>query len=221
MTTLTDQPTVPDQPRTSRRAYWIGLAILAAITIFTAVRLTQGYPLFGPRELHGFVLEQPAPIGNFQLTAAHNNEPVALSDFRGQIVLLYFGYAYCPDICPMTSLQLAKARAALPERFQDDVQVLMVTVDPERDTPEKLTKYLQHFDESFIGLTGTHEEIAAAAAPIGIFYERRDSDDSEKYFVDHTATVAVLDRQGLLRSVWPFGVTAEEIASDLGYWVRE
>ena len=118
MTTLTEQPTIPEQPK-SRRTYWIGLAILAAITIFTAVRLIQGYPLFGPRELQGFVLEEPAPIGNFQLTAAHNNEPVALSDFRGKIVLLYFGYAYCPDICPMTSLQLAKARSALPERFQD------------------------------------------------------------------------------------------------------
>lgn len=211
---------MPAETAVSRTVIWWLLGALLIVVGFAAVRLVQGYPLIGPRELHGFVMNEPTPVGDFTLTS-HNGDPVSLSDFRGKLVLVYFGYASCPDVCPMTMLQLAKARASLPERLQDDVQVLMVTVDPARDTPELLANYLGHFDATFLGLTGTLEEIDAAAAPLGIFYEKRVVDESETYFMDHTATVAVIDRQGRLRLVWPFGVTGDDIASDLGYLVRE
>jgi protein SCO1/2 len=211
---------LPPETAVRRTVIWWLLAALLIMVGFVAVRLAQGYPLIGPRQLHGFVMNEPTPVGNFTLTG-HNGDPIALSDFRGKLVLIYFGYASCPDVCPMTMLQLAKARASLPERFQGDVQVLLVTVDPERDTPELLANYLGHFDKTFLGLTGTQDEIAAAAAPLGIFSEQRTVDGSETYFMDHTATVAVIDRQGRLRLVWPFGVPSEDIASDLGYLVRE
>ncbi len=218
--TTPTEPTMPAETAVRRTVFWWLLGALLIVVGFAAVRLAQGYPLIGPRELHGFVMNEPTPVGDFTLTS-HNSDPVSLSDFRGKLALVYFGYASCPDVCPMTMLQLAKARASLPERLQDDVQVLMVTVDPERDTPELLANYLGHFDKTFLGLTGTPEEIDAAAAPLGIFYEKRAVDESESYFMDHTATVAVIDRQGRLRLVWPFGVPGEDIASDLGYLVRE
>ncbi|MCK5922131.1 MAG: SCO family protein, partial [Methylococcales bacterium] len=171
-------------------------------------------------QLHGFAMESPAPIGNFTLTD-HNGEQVSISDYRGKIVLLYFGYTHCPDVCPATMSDLARAYDSLKQKQQDDVQIFMVTVDPERDTPELLGRYLNNFNPNCIGLTGSREEIDAAAAPLGIFYEINKVDGASAYLVDHTASVAVLDKRGYLRLVWPFGVGSEEVASDLKYFLRE
>ena len=198
---------------------WV-LTTLLIVAIYLGYRLAMGYSLMVAPQLHGFVMESPVPVGNFTLIA-HSGEQMSLSDFRGQIVLVYFGYTHCPDVCPATLLQLAQARANLKPKYQDDVQVLMVTVDPERDTPALLTQYLSHFDPTFVGLTGSRQQIDAAATPLGIFYEVREEEGIETYFVDHTATVAVLDRKGQLRMVWPFGVGAEDMTTDLNYFVRE
>lgn len=221
MRTITDSTvTEPKQPSYRRTILlWIG-ATVVIVSLYFGWRLTQDLPLVGIPQMHGFVMQQPVPIGNFTLTA-HTGKSVALSDYRDQIVLIYFGYTHCPDVCPATMLHLAKARASLKPKYQDDVQVFMVTIDPERDTPELLAEYLAHFDGTFIGLTGAPEEIAAAAAPLGIFYEKQVVDEAEGYFMDHTATVALLDRNGRLRLVWPFGVSAEDMASGLNYFVRE
>ncbi len=197
--------------------YWILTALIVGL-LYVGYLLITGSPLGLVQDLHGFVLEEPAPIGNFQLTD-HHGQPVSLADYRGKVVLIYFGYTHCPDVCPATLLELREGRAELKPRFQDDVQVLMVTVDPERDTPELLTSYLKNFDPTFVGLTGTLDQIEMAAAQLGIFYERREVDNT--YFIDHTATVVVLDRDGYLRMVWPFGITGEQVASDLNYFVRE
>ena len=221
MTTISDS-TETNPPQTSYRhtaLLWVGAA-LALAALYFGWRLAQGLPLVGIPEMHGFVMNEPVAVGNFTLTA-HTGEPVALSDYRDQIVLIYFGYAHCPDVCPATLLHLAKVRASLKPKYQDDVQVFMVTVDPERDTPELLSEYLGHFDPTFVGLTGTAEELTIAAAPLGIFYEKQVLDDVEGYFMDHTASVTLIDRDGRLRLIWPFGVSAEDIASDLNYFVRE
>jgi len=97
----------------------------------------------------------------------------------------------------------------------DDVQVVMVSVDPERDTPEVLATYLSNFNPSFIGLTGTHDQIASAATGLGVFFEKHEGSAATGYLVDHTASVMVLDREGRLRLVLPFETPAEDIASDL------
>jgi protein SCO1/2 len=93
----------------------------------------------------------------------------------------------------------------------------MVTVDPERDTPEALAKYVANFDPRFIGLSGTPDQIAAAATPLGIYYQKHDGTAATGYLVDHTASVAVIDQNGYLRLVFPFGTSGEEIASDLAH----
>jgi protein SCO1/2 len=99
----------------------------------------------------------------------------------------------------------------------DNVQVLMVTVDPERDTQEILADYMSHFDSSFIGLTGKPEQIAEVATYYGVYYEKEKGNSALGYLVNHTATVMAIDKQGYLRIVFPFGTAAKDIASDLKY----
>ena len=176
-------------------------------------------PYIGPREWHGMEIQSNLPVTNFTLTGP-GEEPVSLVDFRDKVVMLYFGYTFCPDVCPATMVELRDAMEILGDR-SEDVQVIMITVDPERDTPEVLEQYLAHFDESFIGLTGTPDELIAVTAPMGIFFEKHEGSAASGYLIDHTATVAVLDKDGKLRLIYPFGITGEEIAADLKYLVRE
>ncbi|MCA9896722.1 MAG: SCO family protein [Ardenticatenaceae bacterium] len=193
----------------------IGLGIGVGIgALFLAIR-----PLFGPSEWHGMEIQASQPVTNFTLTGP-GEQPVSLVDYRGEVVMLYFGYTFCPDVCPATMVELRDAMEILGKRAED-VQVMMISVDPERDTPEILEAYLAHFDESFIGLTGTTDEIMAVTAPMGIFFERHEGSAASGYLVDHTATVAVLDKEGKLRLIYPFGITGAEMAADLKYLVRE
>jgi protein SCO1/2 len=173
----------------------------------------------GPTEWHGMVIQSNQPVTNFTLTSS-DGEPVSLIDFRGKVVMLYFGYTFCPDVCPATMIELSDAMETLGEQ-SEDVQVVMITLDPERDTPEVMQNYVTHFNESFMGLTGTPEELIAVTAPMGIFYERHEGSSASGYLIDHTATVAVLDKEGKLRLVYPFGITGAEMAADLKYLVRE
>ncbi|HRI57496.1 MAG TPA: SCO family protein [Anaerolineae bacterium] len=166
-----------------------------------------------PYQYHGLLLDSPAQAANFTLTS-QSGEPVSLSELRGKPVLLYFGYTFCPDVCPTTLSTLNKALEIMGKKA-DDVQVVMVSVDPERDTPEVLATYLSNFNPSFIGLTGTHDQIASAATGLGVFFEKHEGSAATGYLVDHTASVMVLDREGRLRLVLPFETPAEDIASDL------
>ncbi|WP_420630881.1 SCO family protein [Candidatus Leptofilum sp.] len=193
----------------------LGLGIGVGLgALFLAVR-----PLFGPTEWNGMEIQSNTPVTNFTLTGP-NEQPVSLVEFRDKVVMLYFGYTYCPDVCPATMVELRDALEILGNRAED-VQVIMITVDPERDSAEVLKEYLAHFDESFIGLTGTPDELIAVTAPMGIFFERHEGTEASGYLVDHTASVAVLDKDGKLRLIYPFGITGEEIAADLKYLVRE
>lgn len=176
-------------------------------------------PFFGPAEWHGIEMQSTQPVTNFTLTGP-GEQPVSLVDFRGKVVLIYFGYTFCPDACPATMVELRDAVEILGDR-REAVQVLMITVDPERDTADVLEQYLAHFDESFIGLTGTPEELIAVTAPMGIFFERHEGTAASGYLVDHTATVAALDKDGKLRLIYSFGTTGEEMAADLKYLIRE
>lgn len=172
-----------------------------------------------PPAYHGMEVNSQTPVTNFTLTGS-GGQPVSLVDFRGQVVVLFFGYTHCPDVCPGTMNELKRMMTALDGRGRE-VQVLMVTLDPERDTPEAMAAYVTHFHPSFIGLTGGEEAIIAASAPLGIFYERHEGTAASGYLVDHTASVLVLDKQGRLRLVYPFGTAGEDIAADVRYLVRE
>jgi protein SCO1/2 len=188
--------------------FWVVAAIVGAL-LFVVV----GFFLLRPYQYRGLLLESPKPAADFTLAGAGGKE-VKLSDYRGKLVVLYYGYTFCPDVCPTTLAEVTKAVQALGKKAED-VQVIMVTVDPERDTPERMAEYMAFFNPSFVGLSGTPNQIAEAATPFGIYYQKHEGTPASGYLVDHTATVNVLDREGRMRLVWPFGTEGDAMAADL------
>ena len=180
--------------------------------------LAAGYYFFRPHTFHGTVIQSPDPSYNFTLTSV--NGDVSPSDYRGKIVLLYFGYTFCPDICPATLASVAQALRDMGTKAED-IQLIMVSLDPGRDTPEKLAEYVAHFHPSFIGITGTQAQLDEVASLYGIYYQKTQGSDASGYLIDHTATLLVLDREGYLKLVFPFGVTPQEIADDLKYMLKQ
>lgn len=194
--------------------FFVGL--IAGITLIGATSFVLTRFLLPPN-FHGMVMQPQQPARNFTLTS-HYGQPVSLNDYRGKVVLLYFGYGACPDVCPTTLVELARARTQL-GKDAEKVQVLMITVDPERDAIEKLAEYITFFDRSFIGLTGTLAQIAEVATYYGIYYAKHQEETALGYLVDHTATVMLIDKEGYLRIVYPFGTPAKDFAEDLKYLV--
>jgi protein SCO1/2 len=143
-------------------------------------------------DFYGNSLEMEIP--DFTLTD-QNNEKVSLSDFRGKPVFLFFGYTHCPDICPITLSVLNGVSKEL-DGASDEFKVLFVTVDPERDTPETMKKYVPFFNESFTGLTGTPDEIQDVANSFRAFYMKEESDSEAGYLMGHTSAIYLLDRKG-------------------------
>ncbi len=163
-------------------------------------------------EYYGTLWPSPQPAADFILTGADG--PVSLSDFGDKVVLLYFGYTFCPDICPGTLADLGQVLREMGDDAEN-IQVIMVTVDPERDTPAQLAEYVTHFYPSFIGLSGTEQEIGTVAAQYGVFYERHEGTAATGYLIDHTARVFVIDQKGEYWLSFPFGMEREQIKSDL------
>lgn len=184
------------------------------------VLVVGGWWLFNqlrPYNFHGTVLQSPDAAPNFTLQGAQGD--VSLSDFRGKMVILYFGYTFCPDVCPASLSALAGAMNILGKKAER-VQVIMVSVDPERDTPAEIDAYAKHFNPNFIGITGSPEEVAQVATLYGIYYAKAEGSVASGYLVEHTATLMVIDESGALKLLLPFGVTAEDIAADLNYMLR-
>jgi protein SCO1/2 len=139
----------------------------------------------------------------------------ALKDQRGHPVLLYFGYISCPDVCP-TTLGTWKAVEKAPGADADRVRFVLITVDPERDTPERLRVHMNLFSPSFLGLTGTEDELDAVYRAFGVYHQKVYIEDSPaQYSVDHTATTFLVDPEGRLRVTYSYGTPAEDIVHDL------
>ena len=144
----------------------------------------------------------------------HTGRPRHLEDFRGKAVVLFFGYTHCPDVCPTTLAAAAEALKALgPEA--DRVQVLFVTVDPERDTRDALAKYVTAFDPHFLGLYGDAEATRRAAKEFKIYYEKRPESAPGSYSMDHSSQTYVIDPQGQLRLLVRPERMAEDLPADL------
>ena len=181
--------------------------------------LAAGVFFLRPHSFHGTVIQSPELSYDFTLKSAKGD--VSLSDYRGKLVLVYFGYTFCPDICPATLANVGQSLRELGTKA-DDIQLIMISLDPERDTPEKLEQYVTHFYPSFVGVTGTPEELAKIASLYGIFYEKvAGTANDGGYLLNHTATLLVIDREGYLKLVFPFGVTVPEIVDDLKYMLRQ
>jgi protein SCO1/2 len=150
---------------------------------------------------------------DFALTD-HTGKPRKLADFKGKAVVLFFGYTQCPDVCPTTMAEMESVMQALGP-LSDQVQVLFVTVDPERDTQALLAQYVPAFDKRFIGLYGTPEQTAAVAKEFKVFYAKVPGKTKDSYTVDHTAGSYVFDKTGKLRLFVHHGLGPEPIVHDL------
>lgn len=172
---------------------------------------------YRPYTFHGMVMSSRELAPNFTLLSASTGERVSLTDYKGQIVLLYFGYTTCPDVCPATLRDVAAALEQL-GRKADQVQVMMITVDPERDTPEIMKEYMSHFNPTFMGLVPeSAQETFSVATQYGIYYEKHFYGSEAGYLMDHTATITLVDLDGYARVIYPFGTTPDDLAADLNY----
>lgn len=144
----------------------------------------------------------------------HNGEMRTLADFKGKAVVVFFGFTQCPDVCPTTMAEMATVMQQLGPQA-DKVQVLFITVDPERDTPELLAKYVPAFDSRFLGLVGDKEATDKVVKEFKVFYQKVPGKEPGSYTVDHTAGSYVFDPQGRIRLFIRHGQGAEPIAHDL------
>ncbi|MET0679413.1 MAG: SCO family protein [Burkholderiales bacterium] len=149
----------------------------------------------------------------FQLTD-HTGKPRTLTDFRGKVVVVFFGFTQCPDVCPTTLVEMKAVKEKL-GKDGERLQVLFVTVDPERDTPELLAKYVPAFDPTFIGLYGDAEATARTAKEFKVFYKKVPGSSPNNYSVDHTAALYVYDPSGKLRLFAKHAQGAEALAHDI------
>jgi protein SCO1/2 len=167
-----------------------------------------------PSSFRGTTYTEPYPVAPEIVLAKADGNTFRLSELRGKVVMLFFGYTSCPDVCPTTMAELSQALGKIGERA-DQVQVLFVTVDPERDTPQRVQEYVNHFNSHFIGLSGSGTQLAKVWSSYGVLREIVDGTSAAGYLVNHTARVTVIDRQGNLRLSLPFDTSLEDIVHDL------
>jgi protein SCO1/2 len=200
----------------------MALRRLTLVVAAVALGVLAGFVLLrageAPHDYVGTLFADPDPAPQFELTA-DSGDRGGLEPYRGKVVLLYFGYTFCPDICPASLAELATAVETLDADSRDDVQVVMISVDPERDTPELLAAYMDHFNPSFVGFTGSVDEIAEVAASYNVFYQAQEGTPATGYLVDHWAGVYLIDRDGLLVESFGFGTTGEQMAADVVEWL--
>jgi protein SCO1 len=196
-----------------------------AIASFAACALTAGAGVLLPA-----CSESKPQFKSIDLTGAdyakdlrltdHNGQPRSLQDFRGKLVVVFFGYTQCPDVCPTTLAELAEAKKLMgPDG--EKVQGIFVTLDPERDTPEVLKSYMANFDPSFLALRGTPEQLAAVAKEFKVYYKKVDGPTPTSYTMDHSAASFVYDTQGRLRLYTRYGSGAQALASDLQLLLKQ
>jgi protein SCO1/2 len=186
----------------------VGLTIALLVSLWLTA-CGQSGPSF-----RGNGLPTPIPAPDFKLTDQYG-QSFRLSDQRGKVVLLFFGYTNCPDVCPTTLATWKQVYDALGDDA-NRVRFVFITVDPERDTPERLQQHLAIFNPNFIGLTGLPEELERVYKAYGIYHEKDTSSETAAgYLVNHSASVLLLDADGRWRENFPFGTPAEDVVHDI------
>ncbi|UTH76321.1 SCO family protein [Chromobacterium sp. IIBBL 290-4] len=168
-------------------------------------------------DFKGTAIDDDSMGGNFSLTD-HQGKPRKLDEFQGKVVALFFGYTHCPDVCPTTMLEYSSVMKQL-GADGDKVQVLFVSVDPERDTPQILAGYVPHFDKRFIGLTGKPEQIEQVKKQYKVVAQKVPTPGGG-YSVDHSAGSYLLDQKGKLRVFEAYGTPAANLAYDIRQLLR-
>ncbi len=185
-------------------ASWLGLTVTS--TLLSAC--SENKPAFAAIDITGADYAR-----DFALTD-HNGQARSLKDFAGKVVVLFFGYTQCPDVCPTSMLELVEVKKLLGKQGER-VQGLFVTVDPARDTPPVLKAYMENFDPSFLALYTTPEKLQALAKDYKVYYKKVDGPTPTSYSMDHSAGSYVYDPQGKLRLYTRYGSGAALLAADI------
>lgn len=206
---------MPTHAAPARR--WSRWPRLVAVALVAMLGLGACGPFGDDYAFHGGELAPPNPAPAIALTDQHG-QPFDLAAQRGRAVLLFFGYTNCPDVCPTTLSDFIAVKDRLGDQA-DDVAFVFVTVDPDRDTPARLAEYLDFFDPSFVGLTGTPAQVDVAKQGYGVFSQEQASASSLGYLVDHTTTTFLIDPNGNYRLIYDYGTDPDAIAADVAHLV--
>lgn len=206
------ETTTEDTPPARRRSRRLEFAAYFAVV---ALGVVAAFVFFRPHVYAGAVIQSPAKAPNLEGMVFHNGEPADLWRFDGDVVLVFFGYTNCPDICPTTLSSVARARDRLDEDDAARVHTVMVTVDPERDTADRLADYVTHFDDSFLGATGDPQAVHQAEVLYGVNVYEHEGTIESGYVVDHTARLVAIDTDGFIRVIYPTEVAPDLLAADL------
>ncbi len=189
------------------------LFLVALMLIFTACSKPQGGVEAPAGDFVGTDISAASFPGTLNLTD-HTGKVRTMADFKGKVVVLFFGYTHCPDVCPTTMSDLKNVMKQLGDK-SDQVQVLFVTVDPERDTQEVLAQFVPSFDKRFIGLRGDAEQTKETLKNYKIFFSKVDGKSVSDYSIDHSAGMYVFDKLGKIRVYFGYGQKTSEMVSDI------
>lgn len=190
------------------------LKILLLLTAFLLTGLALAFMLRPQSVENRIALGDNNLGGDFTLTSAQG--PVSLSDYRGQVSVIYIGYASCPDVCPTALAVLTQSLKQLTTEQRDQVQGIFISVDPERDTPQKLADYTAFFSPKIIGVTGTRQQIDQVVRQYGAFYRKVELKDSAMgYAVDHSSRLYLVNRDGQLVKTLLHNSSPQELTTSL------
>ncbi|MEK0082971.1 SCO family protein [Benzoatithermus flavus] len=195
---------------------WLA-AVLVALALIVAAAL--GWRFSIPSVQTTAQQQGTVPIGGPFSLVDQNGRRVTDQDFRGRFMLVYFGYTFCPDVCPLGLQTIAQAMDDLPQDVQDRVVPIFVTVDPARDTVEVMRGYVQAFHPKLVGLTGSEAEIGAALRAYRVYARKAEAKDGA-YLVDHSTFTYLMDREGRYLAHFGHGTTPEEMAKRIADLVR-
>jgi protein SCO1/2 len=182
--------------------------LLSALAVLALAACSPDKPKFNAIDITG------ADYAKGFTLIDHNGQSRGLSDFKGKVVVLFFGYTQCPDVCPTSMVELAEVKRLM-GADGDKLQGVFVTVDPARDTAELLKAYMANFDPTFVAFIPTPEQLAVVAKDYKIYYKKVDGKTPTSYTMDHSAGSYVYDAQGNLRLYSRYGVGAEVLAQDI------
>jgi protein SCO1/2 len=196
-----------------RQTVFLFLFGALAVALGLAVALVLGVGRSDdPPSIAGFVYPEPKAISPFSLST-QDGRPFDLESLRGKWSFVYFGYTYCPDVCPTTLAELARARKLLEEAGADAAtQYVFVSIDPQRDTPQRLAQYVAFFDRTFVGATGSDDALTGLTRQIGVAYAFPGGKKGDRYAVDHSSIVALFDPDARLHAVFTPPQEAQGIA---------
>lgn len=200
--------------KTKRLLLWPSLLLLLTAWVLTACARDYTF--------NGTVLQDPSPAAEI-VGLNYDGNTFRLSDHQGQVVMIYFGYTYCPDVCPTTLAELKQIKDKL-GRKASNVAFVFVSVDPDRDTQERLAQYVPAFDASFYGVRIEEPALDEIKQAYGVYAEKHVEDgaqDSDNYLMDHSSGVYVIDRAGRLREVFSFDDDSDTMLPDMEYLLAE